>query len=389
MDVVTWKDLVGDRSVDPEAAAKHLEFLFDAGDLVHVSAFRDKKPMKKYVSVLTIGGERDEQCASLREEGLDWISSGETDNPWNVYYSIAPGSEIVDGLSKRPSKKHAAGIRQLFADIDCKPGSFEDESEVREFIEGLTIAPSCVVWTGSGGAHLSWVIAPESRNEFFEDKKSAVKWWTWLMSQSGGRDIDRLIDSESRVLRLPGTVRWAKSGKAEKAARVVAEYYDTPPVTYEMFTEAVGPTFMEYEERVSRRRAEDEALREQMVDITERRGKWSTLVLMSLVDELADEYLGWEEILEGYGWTKFREGGDGSTEWTRPGTGASYKSATTDWPDSPNIMSLLSDSPETGLSDLKEAEIPLTKWRVFLRLIHDDNMWEALDDLGARAKSGM
>lgn len=381
MSGITWQDLVGDSSVDPEAAAKHLEFLFDVGDLVHISAFRDKKKVKNYVSVLTSGGTLEEQCDSLRGEGLDWVNG---DSQWNVYYSIAPATEVVEGKSKRPGKKHAAGIRQLFADIDCKPGSFADESEVREFVEGLPIPPSCVVWTGSGGAHLSWLVDSDSREDFFRDGKSAEKWWTWLMEQAGGREIDRLIDAESRVLRLPGTVRWAKSGKTEKSARVTAEYFDVPRVTYGQFSEVTGPSYMEYEKRVTKRRADDDDLLGQMVDITGRRGMWSDLIILSMVDELADEYLEWDEILEGYGWTKFREGGDGSIEWTRPGTGASYKSATTDWPESPNIMSLLSDSPETGLSDLKEAEIPLTKWRVFLRLVHGDDVWAALDDLGIR-----
>ena len=102
-----------------------------------------------------------------------------------------------------------------------------------------------------------------------------------------------------------------------------------------------------------------------------------------MIDELAEEYLDWAEILEGYGWTYFREGGDGSEEWTRPG--GVGKSATVNWPESPESpMSLFSDDPSTGLADLKEAEIHLTKWRVFLRLVHGDDVWAALDDLGLR-----
>lgn len=50
------------------------------------------------------------------------------------------------------------------------------------------------------------------------------------------------------------------------------------------------------------------------------------------------------------------------------------------------MMSLFSTDPSTGVLDLYEADIPLTKWRVFLRLIHGDDVYAALDDLGGRAK---
>ena len=384
MSGLTWGDLAGATDVDPEAAASHLEFLFDPGDIVHISAFRNKKPSKKHVSVLTIGGERDDQCESLRTEGLDWLSRGEADNPWNVYYSIAPATEVVDGMSKRPSAKHSAGIRQLFCDLDCKPGSFENGEEVRKYIESLPVTPSCIVWTGSGGAHCSWVIDRDSREAFEADTKVAEKWWTMLVGYAPeGVSIDRLIDSDSRVLRLPGTVRWPKGGALEKSAPVVGEYYDVPGLTHEKFVELTEEWFKGYNERIEKRRSEDDALSAQMVDISQRKGMWSDLIILSMIDELAEEYLDWAEILEGAGWSYFREGGDGSEEWTRPG--GAGKSATVNWPESPESpMSLFSDDVSTGLADLKEAGIHLTKWRVFLRLSHGDDVWAALDDLGMR-----
>ena len=45
-----------------------------------------------------------------------------------------------------------------------------------------------------------------------------------------------------------------------------------------------------------------------------------------------------------------------------------------DWEGSEgNVMSLMSTSRETGLLDLLEAQIPLTKWRVLVRLSFNDD----------------
>jgi hypothetical protein len=79
--------------------------------------------------------------------------------------------------------------------------------------------------------------------------------------------------------------------------------------------------------------------------------------------------MSWAEILEPYGWTWQRELRDGSNEWARPGR--DERSAVVDYEDSP-VMSLLSMADETGLADLKDAGIPLTKYRVLWRLKFND-----------------
>jgi hypothetical protein len=45
----------------------------------------------------------------------------------------------------------------------------------------------------------------------------------------------------------------------------------------------------------------------------------------------------------------------------------------TDWQGSPNVASLLSEDPRTGLKELKAAEVPLTKLRVAAALHTDGN----------------
>lgn len=383
--MVQLSDLIGTTEVDPEAAASYLEWLFAPDDIVHISAFRGKKKAKNYTSVVSMAGTRNEICSNIREEGLDWIKDGDPDNPWNVYYSIAPSKERVDGTNKRPNKTHACGIRQVFGDLDVKAGGFESSAEIAEFVGELSVPPSAIVWTGSGGAHVTWRIAESDQKAMWHEEKVGEKWWSYLDFEAKRMgyevSIDRLIDSESRVLRLPGTVRWPKV-PTDKPNKVVGYILDNDDLTYEQFVEETAEPFAEYLARVKQRKHDDGLLSEAVIGIADPNKHWSRLLLFALIDEYCEKYITWEELLLPEGWEVLREGGDGSTEWTRPG--GAGKSATTDWPESPEVMSLFSTDESTGLADLKEAEITLTKWRVFLRLAHDDDVDSALDDLGGR-----
>lgn len=383
----TMQELLGTTDVDPQAAIAHLEWLFKPDDIVHISALRQKRKAKNYHSVISLGGTCDEMCRTLNDEGLDWVKDGDPENPWNVYYSIAPASEVIEGVGKRPSKKQACGIRLLFGDLDVKPGGFSSSAEIAEFVGDLSITPGSIVWTGSGGAHVTWKIADDSLDSMWAEDKVGERWWSYLDSEASRLgyevSIDRLIDSESRVLRLPGTVRWPKAN-LDKPHSVIGYRLDYPDLTTEQFLQAVEEPYKKYEARVTKRRTEDISLRDSMVGIADPSSKWSRTMLYAMIDEYCETSLTWSEMLEPAGWTKLRDGGDGSTEWTRPG--GDGKSATTDWPDSPEIMSLFSTDESTELNDLYEAEIPLTKWRVFLRIIHGDDVDAALDDLGRRVK---
>lgn len=378
-------ELLGDATVDAEAAARHLEFMFEADDLVHVTGLREKNKLKgKQAGVITMGGTRDELCEQIRTEGLQVIPNVERENPWNVYYSIAPATEIVQGLKRRPGKAHAAQTRQLFADIDCKPGGFDSEADIRTFIENLPLQPSCVSWTGSGGCHLSWLIAPEDRELFTKDSKAAEKWWSWLMEHAPqGVAIDHLIDPESRVLRLAGTVRFPKATETAVPQPVRAEYTEAPALSRDAFNKAVREPYKDYAARVKARRAKDRTLTQETIDHSGLPATWGNLAILADVDAVVADELSWDDVLVPMGWTFYKDGGDGSREWTRPGSGANSKSATTDWPDSPEVMSLFSADEDTGLWDLEEAEVPLTKWRVYLRLHHNDNVKNAIEALAA------
>lgn len=390
MSGLTWGELtgVGELKLDVDAAVRHLEWTFEPEDIVHLVNLRPKTGGAK-TTVISMGAELGEIVEGLKDQ-FEQICV----TPWSTYYQIAPSTEVVQGTGVRPDKTVCAGTRVLFADLDVgKSGGFSSKDEIDYFIRELGVTPGSVVWTGTGGAHVTWRLGVEDAQKLRGDlsgRQIGERWWTFLDAECRrlGLDhvvIDRLIDLDARVLRLPGTIRYPKY-EGDVTAPVVAEYLSDERIGYDKFYEVTNKTFEPYQKRVWERREEDAGLLSQIIDITERRGKWADLIILSMIDELADEYLTWDEILSEYGWTRFREGGDGSVEWTRPG--GEGKSATVDWPESPGMMSLFSTDPSTGVLDLFEAEIPLTKWRVFLRLIHEDNAYEALDDLGLRAKGG-
>ena len=107
-------------------------------------------------------------------------------------------------------------------------------------------------------------------------------------------------------------------------------------------------------------------------------GRWELLQAVSNVEDFVNDHLSWSDILTPHGWKFRRQQGDGSKEWARPGQNA--RSAVTDYQGSP-VMSLLSMSPATRMSDLLDAGIPLTKYRVLLRLEYDDDEEKLIIDM--------
>ena len=87
----------------------------------------------------------------------------------------------------------------------------------------------------------------------------------------------------------------------------------------------------------------------------------------------------WEDILIPAGWTFLYTDREERQVVARPGR--HEKSATVGWVESPNMMSLLSTSPDTGLADLKEIGAPLNKYRVAQKLLWNDDEKKMVDDI--------
>lgn len=377
-DSITFKDLVGEVHHDPEAIGAFLRWWFRKGDLVNATFIREGKRKK----VITHGAERDDLIEMLSQEDF---KSGFLDKAdFNSYFTTSASNKVYEQDEEhRPSKADCKALRGVWADVDCKPGVFGGEAELREWIESLAVTPGAIVWTGSGGAHLYWKV---EGLETIPVADVGKRWWGYLNSTTPeGVLIDRLIDVETRILRIPGTTRFPKEKETIGIRPVTVEFTGSDPVEADVFKKITDEGLKEYNNRTRKTREklnELNTLTEAYLD-GEDLGFWGRMTILGEIEEMASDLITWDEILEGYGWELYRTGSEGRREWARPGKFA--KAGVTDWEESPDMLSLFSWSEETGLADLYEADAALTKWRVFLRLVHDDDLESAISDIVERA----
>lgn len=351
---VNWTELHPDlKLINHEDANAFLQTWFKPRDLVRLTLKQGNAARSQSVKAY--------ELMTLTEDDMQAMTAGNT----NVYFNISPTIEDLDSPYKRGGKNNCAGIRGLFADIDLKAGSFESEAEILEWVDTLPMQPTLVVGSGSGGAHLYW-----KAKEDIPVKHEEVQamWWAYLQELAGERSIDRLIDPASRMLRLPGTVRYKNDqiGAVRLLRNTGATY------SYLDFFSASEVAYRGYERAKTITHKIEGAREIHLGELMSTEGFGSRLFAIAYMDEWINENMSWEQILEPFGWcdaVKLRD----CTQWRRPGFNSSPRSATTDFFDSPNTMSLLSASPETRLDDLKRDEVPLTKRRVVLRLWFNDD----------------
>lgn len=375
---ITFGDLVGEVHHDPEAIEEFLTWWFRKGDIVNTTFIREGKNKK----VITNGGPLEEVIESLKEP--EFKSEFLAKHDFNAYFTTSASRKAYTADSEhRPTKADCKALRGVWADVDVKKGVFDSEDAVRSWIDGMIVKPGAIVWSGSGGAHLYWKVKKLSEVPMEEVGK---RWWSYLDSISpDGVVIDRLTDVETRILRIPGTTRFPKPNENIKRMPVTLEITGEGPMDVEVFRELTDEGIRKYKERAGHTREAVEAIDLELYSVTGGGGTWSRLVMLSAIEELITDYFTWDEILEDAGWELYREGSEGRREWSRPGKIG--KAAVTDWEESPEVMSMFSWSEETGLSDLYEAEVTLTKWRVMLRLRHNDDVESALNELIERAKN--
>ena len=368
---ITWLELAGDASIDPEAAARFIEWKFRKDDVVAVRTHGTKWA--------TWAMPRDEAVETLRE-GLEESAERE-----DVYFALNPLKEPYtndDGkyvlvTSHGVRKEHVKTWRTLFADIDVKPGAFVSQDAVRSWVETLEVPPGAVVWTQAdkGGCHLHWKVKGLTDLDF---SYAQERWWSYLMSTAPeGVSIDRLVDV-TRVARIPGSTRLPKG--AEKSAPVIAEYLDSAAVDRETFDRLTEEPYKETEKRKRRTRGNTESLFTGIEDIAGD-SVAGIAFRMALIDRTPD-YFTWEEILEAKGWTYLKTESGGAKQWARPGQ--NRKSATTGHLRDDGNMSLFSWDQETGLADLYEVDETLTMFRVLMRLWFNDDIEATLVEIKRR-----
>lgn len=354
---------------DGREAAEFLEWWHSGQDsLIQLIRMKRPKPDPR-----TVTARRSAICQALRLDGLDDLIYSD-EQTWDIYHSIGFLKSVPQG-KRRGGKENVLASPGFALDFDVKDKAFRDEAEINNFLEQLPLAPSATVSTGSGGVHAYWKwqepLPPE------ESELLGQRWWALAQRVAGDRVvIDRVYNSD-RIMRTPGSVRWPKMHERDLGAglgvdpvrptlvrirNVDGDFADPDRVRDE--TEAAWTALVSERRRT---RAEVHRISVTAQDLAGE-DSWARLYVRSQLPEIFAERMSWVQILEPLGWTRLEEPDrEGRVHWARPG-GDGSKSATTDWVEAPDSMSLFSTSPESGLLHLKDAGIHLTKYRVFVQL---------------------
>lgn len=314
-------------------------------------------------------------------------SSGLDDLIWDdeTFYDLYFG---VSTLSRTPEEGKRGGLKDVrdvpgvWIDLDVKNGAFETEEQALDLLRSLPLAPTAIVSTGLGGLHGYWKFRHPVNCE--DGKALALMWWSLVYEHAGGRSVDRLCDP-SRVLRIPGALRWPKVNDPGTPTVTCSELIECSGVSYHrsQISEASQAAWQVHEER-HKKIKEQVAMNTRLAISTyselQLDNPWLRATTLSGIEDKFNETYSWDSLLLPMGWTKLREDDEGRVFWSRPGDGV-RKSATTDWPDSPHVMSLFSTAPETGLVDLHDSGVLLTKYRVWVTLFWNGDESAAIQTL--------
>lgn len=321
--------------------------------LISVVQLRPKAPVR------TICAPVGEVVEVLRNGDLDELAYAGGAH-WNLYHSAGFQTEKPPkGL--RGGKRYVRGVPGVWLDLDVKEGCFRDREHALTFLRSIPVAPTITLDTGSGGVHAYWktskILTADQADEL------CVRWWEYCRRLCDV-NIDK-IQNPDRIMRLPGSVRWPKKDEQPTLARLL--WVDGPVVEVDTLLELTHAVWLEREQRTREARLDIEESRKKAVLSAAAGSGWGVLMAITNIEDTFNETYSWPYILEPHGWTVIGEDHEGRTIWSRPG-GDGRKSATTDWVESPHVMSLFSDSEETGLRRLADAEVPLTKYRVYVEL---------------------
>lgn len=376
-----FSEVSGTVSIDVNHFKAFAYAWFRPEDLVSIVAF-PLTPLGKRKTISQLIPVKDLVEASNEDfEALCYI--GEDKLKCNTYMSVFPIKEgTAFTLGSRGTEKDVKAVYGAFIDLDVespdKQGCFHSKQEIFDFLNGLEHPPTIVVENGkSGGIHAYWRL----NDGEVADKQLLERWWAYISSKTD-RKIDKLIDI-IRLSRLPSGIYWAKrDGDITDTVKVLSN--SGPRYSLEEMTTASEDAFFAYKARVRKIIDKDSqrawgnlpAMAAEIWKAHTGDGySWPALRILAFIEEIYNEKVDWSDILVEHGWTFLRDLENGEREWARPGR--DERSATTDYVHDDGelspVMSLLSMAEETGLSDLKEAGIPLTKYRVSLRLDFGDN----------------
>lgn len=359
-------------AVKPQDSAAFIETWFDPEDLVAVYLKRSGEHLSKEQSVYSQFIPSNVLVSEMRsEDASSTLYNICSDPPSDVYVGVNLSDEVDP--RRRATNKDIKSVLGVAADLDVKEGGFTDTEQILDLLRGLEIIPTCVVESGSGGVHAWWrftePVAPEAGKELMS------RWWSHLNLKASelGASIDKLTDI-ARMLRLPGSLRWPRKTDEGMVGAVSLRYAAGPSQGRTEATHFLDVSNDAWKLQLQRRSnvRNTEKILFSSSGVGRATGKWADLRRYAGIEDWFNENVSWDFILEHAGWNFIRVDGSGRAEWGRPGR--MEKSAVVDWPESPLVMSLLSTSDRTNLLDLLDAEVVLTKWRVCLRLLFNDDL---------------
>ena len=361
-------DYAGEVRISSNDAKNFVQAWFKADDKICISGLRSERSGS--MDAVSQSMTAREFVSTTDDQSLEDTVFGEDGSNWNIYISVCPIKEDVT-LKQRGTKSNVDYVPGVWADLDVKEGGFSSQKEILKWLDGLALQPTIVASSGSKGVHAYWKLRwDEKGNEALVDS-----WWSYLDEEAGERKIDKLVDI-TRILRLPGTIRFPKKEESSGKLGSVSIIYVYPERRYsvqqiqDVSKEAMARKAAERKRtiaKIAERRAKVDEMARGLIDVN---NHWGYLQAIAHVEDYVNENWQWAHILEPHGWKYRRTLPDGSKEWARPGQ--SDRSAVVDFEGSP-VMSLLSMSEATGLADLKDAGVPLTKYTVALRLMFNDD----------------
>jgi hypothetical protein len=372
---VRLADKRGEITISADLAKQYVQSWFRPDDLITIVGRRSVPTGNFDTITQTIVAK--EFLSHLNDDALEAIVFDSDGSSWNIYAGICPVREELS-IYRRGTKDNISYVPGLWADIDIKPDSFDTEKDILDWLHSLDLQPTMICGSGSGGVHAYW------RAHWTEqfDENLVERWWSYLDEMAGeNRTIDKLIDS-TRMLRLPGTVHFPKlTSSSSDASRKLGmvKIIELTGLTYgtQQVMDVSEGAYLRRGERRKRlvgedaqRRIDGDALAKSLLS-DQKVGRWRLLRAIAYVEDIVNDTMTWHDILEPMGWTWMKELRDGSNEWARPGR--SERSAVVDFEGSP-VMSLLSTSTETGLFDLKDSGLALSRYRVYLRLHFNDDV---------------
>lgn len=402
------KDLAGEITPDPAHLHSFITNWYSEDDYVALVAIPSKEfqTETKRNKVLSQAVSVKDLAFSTVEE-LTGLVMG-PDIQYNMYLGINPlknADKIT--LHSRGNETEIREIYGVFIDFDIKSGSFTDKQDAQNFIDKFSsevAEPSIVIDNGkNGGIHAYWRfnLLPDEVVSSDEAATLLKNWWSLVSEHAAlwgnGIEIDRLVDL-TRISRMPGGIYWPAKKLGSNTVNTpdlvrVVKY--GPRYSVEQIANWCEDAGTRYEEKIKQARHKEEQRVINTNDIVrnlldkkagDRIGThWGLLAAVAYIEEIFNDHWTWEEILEPYGWTFLYSDKEGRKIVARPGR--HEKSATVDWDESPHIMSLLSTSPDTGLADLKQIGVALTKWRCALRFHWNDDESKMIEDVLAAVYS--